>query len=141
MPDTPVIDCFQLRRLSDRLNDIFEKDTDVKQTRDDYIMGERGCFDKGAGELANYIRGWLSQKEKFGSVSCSADMKSGYRCDKDDFVVAGVGIGDVQGLVEKDDIAETDVGVFRDGKPCGRGTVTLLDGSELWGTFRRGRRE
>jgi hypothetical protein len=31
--------------------------------------------------------------------------------------------------------------VWRDEKPCGKGTITLTDGSELWGTFRRGKRE
>jgi hypothetical protein len=38
-------------------------------------------------------------------------------------------------------VVETELNVWRDEKPCGKGIVTMQDGAELWRTFRRGRRK
>ena len=49
-------------------------------------------------------------------------------------------IGDDYTCITKDMIVETNLSFSRDGLPCGKGSVTLMDGSLLLGVFRGGKR-
>ena len=59
----------------------------------------------------------------------------------DEEVLPVYAIGDSNNTITREEVLETELIVWRDDKPCGKGTITLTDGAELWGTFRRGRRE
>ena len=142
MPDTLFVKCFQTfqqhRRLSEKLNDISGDDADVKEIKDYDVPDENEK--KRITDMAHYIYEWLSLKEKYGFIGCL--IEEDRHIDNDlKSVAAEFAIGDSNDMIKKDDILETDITVWRDDKPCGKGTITLRDGSELWGTFRKGRRD
>ena len=68
-------------------------------------------------------------------------MEDGEELDEKDTVIPVYAIGDSHKTIKREEVLETELTVWRDDKPCGKGTVTLVDKTELWGTFRRGRRK
>ena len=134
MPDTHYVECFQSsgqdRRLSEKLNDI--KNIGAKE---DMIVNRR----HGSSNTAKYIYKWLKLREEKGFIGCSNMEEE--ELDDEDSVTPVNAIGDSHKDIKREELLETELTVWRDDKPCGQGTVTLADGTELWGTFRRGRRE
>ena len=144
MPDTHLINCFQHRRLSDRLTDISGDDKDANHAAKDYLEEKRDYVDNedcSEKDIAEYLHEWLSRIEKTGFLGSLNTTKSNYNSCIGNSIIDIAGIGDDHKLIEREEIVETDLTVFREGKPCGNGTITLADGTELWGSFRKGRRE
>ena len=147
MPDTHYLECFQYvhqnRRLSEKLNDISRvhaKEKHAKQGNIDVKENIIVNVKEESSNTAEYINKWLLLKEEKGFIGCS-NVEDGEELDEEDTVIPAYDIGDSHKTIKREEVLETELTVWRDDKPCGKGTVTLGDGAELWGTFRRGRRE
>ena len=150
MPDTLYVDCFQSahqnRRLSEKLNDISRvhaEEKHAKQGNIKHIDVKKNIIvnvKEESSNTAEYIYKWLLLKEEKGFIGCS-NVEDREELDEEDTVIPVYATGDSHKTIKREEVLETELTVWRDDKPCGKGTVTLTDGTELWGTFRRGRRE
>ena len=132
--------------MSEKLNDISRVDAEEKHAKQGNIKHmdvKENIIVKVKEESSNtaeYINKWLLLKEEKGFIGCS-NVEDREELDEEDTVIPVYAIGDSHKTIKREEVLETELTVWRDDKPCGKGTVTMADGTELWGTFRRERRE
>ena len=148
------------RRLSQRLGDIQQEETNddcresiVKhevfihpvKVIDKKIVADNICYQsvdqvvpRGVEDLvSNVLKTWLSDKIKKGIQMKVNNNKPDVMFSQDVFA-----IGDEHICVTRDMVKETDLVIpSTSGLPCGRGSITLVDGSCVFGNFRGGRRD